>query len=141
MLNRMENHVLIAGVFQIGFGLLGVCLSLILFVAIFGGGVLSGDPFAMEITGFIATALSSFLLIFSVPAIIAGFGLLAHRNWARILILILSVIDLFCIPFGTILAVYTFWVLLNDDTERLFANKDVERSPTFDSTVEERVLD
>ncbi len=120
MENRMEKHVLVAAVFQIAFGLIGLLCGVITFVAVAGGGFLSGDPDAIEITLFIAILVSSLLLLFSIPSIIGGIGLLRHRRWARILILVLSVVDLFAIPFGTALAFYTFWVLLSDDAAALF---------------------
>jgi hypothetical protein len=61
-----------------------------------------------------------FLLVVSLPGLIAGFGLLAYKPWARILALVLSVINLIHIPFGTVVGIYGLWVLLNKETERLF---------------------
>lgn len=50
---------------------------------------------------------------------IAGWGLLQHERWARILALVLGFISLFTnIPFGTALGIYTMWVLLSSDSER-----------------------
>ena len=50
---------------------------------------------------------------------IAGWGLLQHEGWARILALVLGFVSLFTnIPFGTALGVYTMWVLLPSDSER-----------------------
>jgi hypothetical protein len=46
---------------------------------------------------------------------------LNYKPWARVLGLVLAVINLFNIPFGTALGIYALWVLLNKDTERLFA--------------------
>jgi hypothetical protein len=44
---------------------------------------------------------------------LAGWGLLNHQSWARLLAIVLGVISLFFhIPFGTALGVYTLWVLL-----------------------------
>ncbi len=43
---------------------------------------------------------------------IAGWGLMQHEPWARILALVLAFISLFNIPFGTAIGVYTLWVLL-----------------------------
>lgn len=40
----------------------------------------------------------------------------ASRQWA----LILAVLDLLAVPFGTALSVYAFWVLLNDEARREF---------------------
>ena len=47
-------------------------------------------------------------------------GLRRRRPWARLVALILGVLNLFFLPFGTALAGYAFWVLLSDETRRLF---------------------
>jgi hypothetical protein len=40
----------------------------------------------------------------------------------------LAVLNLFVLPFGTALAIYTFWVLLHDDARALFeAAGDADR--------------
>jgi hypothetical protein len=44
--------------------------------------------------------------------IIAVWGLLVHAPWARIMILVLSVLSIFRFPLGTVLGIYTIWVLL-----------------------------
>lgn len=49
-----------------------------------------------------------------------GFSLRAHRAWARLVGLALAVLNLFFLPVGTALAVYTFWVLLSNETRKLF---------------------
>jgi len=74
----------------------------------------------MAITSVVATAIAVFFITLSVPEIVGGIGLLKHRGWARILVLILAVLDLFLIPIGTIVGIYTMWVLLNDETTKLF---------------------
>lgn len=49
-----------------------------------------------------------------------GAGLLSRRPGARRGALLLSVPNLCALPFGTALAVYTIWALLNDDARRAF---------------------
>jgi len=61
-----------------------------------------------------------FILVLSLPGLIAGFGLLTFKPWARILGIVLCAINLINIPFGTIFGAYGLWVLLNKDTERMF---------------------
>jgi hypothetical protein len=55
------------------------------------------------------------------PGLIAGIGMWKYANWARILGIVLSALNLINVPFGTILGAYGLWVLLSKDTERLFA--------------------
>jgi hypothetical protein len=42
------------------------------------------------------------------------------HEWARILILVVSFFHLLSFPFGTALAVYSFVILLKDETVKLF---------------------
>jgi len=52
--------------------------------------------------------------------LIAGIGLLQFQPWARVLTIVLSVLYLIHVPFGTALGVYGLWALLSQDSERLF---------------------
>jgi hypothetical protein len=116
----MKGHLTIVAALSIGFGALGVFIALIVFVAVVGGGVLSGDPEAMSITAIVGTAVSGFIALVSVPDIIAGIGLLKRKSWARILALIIACLDLIMITIGTIIGAYCIWVLVHDDTVKLF---------------------
>ena len=52
--------------------------------------------------------------------IVAGWGLLQHKSWARILAIILGIINLVFFPIGTALGIYTLWVMFNDEAKALF---------------------
>ena len=80
---------------------------------------------AAPILGFTGVTLGTFILLLSLPGIIAGVGLLKFRPWARIITIVLSALNLMNIPFGTILGVYGLWVMLSDDGSRLFAQPPV----------------
>jgi formate/nitrite transporter FocA (FNT family) len=56
-------------------------------------------------------------LLFTVPAIMGGYGMLKHRRWARKLVLVSAAVAALNVPFGTALAVYTFWFLLGSRAE------------------------
>lgn len=60
------------------------------------------------------------LLVMGVLSIGAGIGLLQPRSWARILTIVLGILDLVSIPFGTALGIYTLWVLLPEPSEAEF---------------------
>jgi hypothetical protein len=125
----MEKHLTAVAVLNIAFGALGILIAIVVFVAVVGGGLISGDAEAMAITAVVGTVVASFLMILSIPEIIGGFGLLKRRPWARILVLITAFLDLINIPFGTIIGIYTIWVLLKDETAQLFAAKKLETNP------------
>jgi hypothetical protein len=51
---------------------------------------------------------------------VIGVGLLQRRSWARIAGIVISLLNLFYFPLGTMLGVYGLWVLFAKDTERVF---------------------
>jgi hypothetical protein len=51
---------------------------------------------------------------------LAGWGLLEHKPWSRTLAIVLGVLSLFDLPFGTALGIYTLWVLLPSSNEEEF---------------------
>jgi uncharacterized membrane protein len=65
----------------------------------------------------------TFLAVLSVPAI-GGIGLLRGQEWARILVLILSVLNLFNIPIGTAISMYSIWVLMQPETVEIVTGHD-----------------
>lgn len=119
----MRTHVTVLGWLQVVLGILDLLMALAVFGLIAGAGLLAGlagDVSVPIITGAVGTVVGFLVVLTGVPNLLAGFGLLAHKNWARILALILAVFNLLKFPWGTALAVYTFWVLLNEETKPLF---------------------
>ncbi|MBM3239952.1 hypothetical protein FJZ31_27010 [Candidatus Poribacteria bacterium] len=115
----MEKHVTILGALYIALSSLGILAAIIVFTTIAGGGLLSGEPEAIAF----GSAIAGFLALISVPGIIGGIGMLKRKSWARILVLILGFLNLLNIPFGTVVGIYTIWVLMKDETARLFASE------------------
>lgn len=123
----MEDHVNIVAALYIGFGALGILAAAIIFLAVVGGGFLSGDMDAIAITTSVGSAIALVISLFSIPGIFGGVGLIKRRSWARILVIVLGVLNLPLIPIGTILGAYTIWVLMKEDTARLFGSRTVPR--------------
>ncbi|NIM65396.1 MAG: hypothetical protein GTO51_05325 [Candidatus Latescibacteria bacterium] len=119
----MKEHVTILGAFYIAFNVQGILAAMIVLLAVGGGGIISGDPTAIAITSTVAASIATLLLVLSAPGIIGGIGLIKQKPWARILVLILGCLNLLIIPFGTILGIYTLWVLSRDETVELFSSQ------------------
>ena len=124
----MDTHVKVLGVLYLVLSGLALLTALFLVLAI--GGVagivgVAADPqdaaISIPVLGIAGTALAGMLLVLALPGLLAGWGLLNFRPWARILALVLSALNLLNIPLGTALGLYGLWVLLNKDTERLFS--------------------
>jgi len=52
------------------------------------------------------------LLVKGGLGLVAGIGLLQRESWARVLAIVVGIIGLLSVPFGTALGIYTLWVLL-----------------------------
>ena len=126
----MGKHVRILGILYIVFGFIMLLTAVFLYVAISMGGILSGDQQAIFITQVVGIVIGSFILLVSIPGIIGGFGLLKYKEWARILVLIMGFLNLINVPLGTILGVYTIWVLMNNNTEDLFQQEERQVIPS-----------
>src|SRR5829696_4464165 len=128
----METHVKVLGALQIALGAVGLFGAVVLLV-VFGGAAglvgASGDAdaaIAMPVIGITGVALVGFLVALSLPSVIIGIGLLWLRPWARVGGIVISVLGLMMIPFGTIIGVYGLWVLFSKDGERLFSAATAE---------------
>jgi hypothetical protein len=117
---NFETHVKLVGWLHIALGFFGLCIASIVFIAIVGGGLISGDAQAMAITAVVGTVVAIILGVLSLPGIIAGFGLLRYYQWARYLTLVISFVHLFNVPVGTLIGGYSIWVLLQDGVAAVF---------------------
>ena len=117
----MKKHVTLAGSVQIGFSVLGLIAAVTVFIAItFARGFVGDDDVAQNVLGFISISLLLLIGGLSTLGIVGGVGLLAYKSWARYLVLIIAALGCLNIPFGTAKGVYIIWVLVQDDTVKLF---------------------
>lgn len=121
----MDTHVKVLAWLYIVFGVLGSLFGLGLMALLGAIGVAgaASDPdawMALPILGLTGAALGVFILLLSLPGIIAGIGLLMFRPWARIVTIVLSALNLMNFPLGTVIGVYGLWVMLSDAGSRLF---------------------
>lgn len=123
----MATHVKVLGILNILGAVLGLMAALLLIVVFSGvtaAVAADGDPdaaTAIPIIGLTGTAIVAFLVIWSLPGLVVGFGLYRFRPWARVAGIVVSIVALLAFPFGTLLGVYGLWVLFSKETEPLFA--------------------
>ena len=103
----------------------GISLAVLMFVAFVVGfaGLFAGDMEATAVITVIACGLVAFGFIAALPGIIAGWGLLNYRPWARILAIIVSVLDIWSIPFGTALAIFALYTLVSGKSDQVFSRR------------------
>lgn len=116
----MDTHVKVLGWLYLLLGIFGLLGAACLFVTIAGGGFISGDDTAIRVTLLVSIIIAGFVVVTSIPGVITGIGLLRFRPWARILGLVLGVINLPGFPLGTLLGVYALVVLLNEEVNPYF---------------------
>ena len=116
----MEKHINVVASLQIGFSILGIILAVLFFALFHFIGDIANDRDAEVVLSIIANVLMVLVFILSIPAIIAGIGLFKRKEWARILTLIISVIDLINFPIGTAVGAYSIWALVQPETVELF---------------------
>ena len=113
---RIAVHVRLLGIFWLalsGFRLIpGAAL-----LAIFGRGI-DFPPGVPDFVHGILTGLGWLFVASAAVGLIAGWGLLQRETWARVLALIMGVLALPDMPFGTALGIYTLWVLLPAKSEQ-----------------------
>ncbi len=113
----MKNHIQIVAALHIAMGALSLLGAIAVFalLGMAGGIVVSqGEHEAGGIIGVVAVVLGGFLAVLALPGIIGGWALFAGRSWGRPFVMVLGVIHLINIPFGTALGIYTLWALLRE---------------------------
>jgi len=112
------------------FNVLIVLMIGLLYVFIFGA-VFSqvpqkaGDPPPELIIGIIAVVFFvalAFTVLFSVPKIIAGFGLRKNKPWARTWAIVASIMACMSFPIGTGIGVFGLVFLFSDEGKLYFEN-------------------
>ena len=126
-MTSMEQHIRILGILNIVSGVLGLLVAM-LFLMFFGGIAFlagmdnspdaGGGAVVLSLIGAVAFII---IAVISLPAIIAGYGLLHHLWWSHTLAIVLSALHLMNFPLGTALGIYGLWVLLQEESKSFFA--------------------
>lgn len=122
--NRMRKHVTVVGAIHIGFGMIGLIGALTVFFALrFATGIVEGDDIPETVLKFLSLSLPMLIGFTSTLGLVGGIGLLSFQPWARYLVIVVAALGCLNIPIGTLKGVYSLWVLLQDDTLKLFERR------------------
>ena len=122
--SKMKKHVTVVGAIQIGFGSLGILIAVGAYILL--SKLLDFIPnedmpeFVVSFLSYLFKAFPIVLGGISLLGLIGGIGILSYKAWARIMVIIVAVIGCLNIPIGTLAGVYSIWVLMQDDTIKLF---------------------
>jgi O-antigen/teichoic acid export membrane protein len=119
--STMKKHVTLVSALQIGFSTIGLIGTIVVFIVFnFANSFVMDDEVANTVLRFLSVALPLAIGSVSTIGLIGGIGLLSYQEWARILVLIIAAVGCMNVPFGTMKGVYSIWVLMQDETIKLF---------------------
>jgi len=120
----MEKHINIVAALQIGLSIFNLLIAFLIFTVLKLVGGFVDDANGVTILSLIADILAIVFIVISVPGILAGMGLYKRKEWARILTLILSIVEIFSFPFGTAIGIYSIWALIQPETIAAFSQTE-----------------
>ena len=96
-------------------------------------GVISRDPHAppeaKAFFGIFGLFMAAFMILFTIPSLIAGYALLKRKSWAKVAGIIAAGLTAMSLPFGTALTVYTIWFLCGQQGNQLYKKDSYEYEP------------
>jgi hypothetical protein len=117
----VQQHITILGwLYLVGHAIFLV-IGAFVFLLLTGIGVATGEAEAMTVLGVVGTSVGLLLAALAVPGLLAGYGLLSRKPWARILAVVVGILGLVNFPIGTAIGLYTFWVLTQPAATEYFA--------------------
>ena len=81
---------------------------------------MGGDPPPPAFLGFIFVFAGVINLVLTIPSVVAGYGLLKRRPWAKVAGIVGGVVAAMSFPVGTAVAVYTFWFLFSETGKAVY---------------------
>ena len=118
---RLETHLTVIGVLFLVSGGMGILMGIFLFFMLAGIGAGVGEPEAFAVLGSMGFLIGALIILFAIPSIVGGIGLIQRRSWSRILGIVLGGLHLLSIPFGTALGIYTLWALTRPEAAHILA--------------------
>jgi len=120
----MRSHVNLLGILHLVWGAMGLLLAVSLLILAMGAGAIAwtsvDEPLTAAFTAALFVLFAAALAIAGWSNAWAGRAIRQHRSVGRLTALGLAALNVFILPFGTALAIYGFWVLLNNDARQLF---------------------
>lgn len=120
----MNKHVDLLGLLYLVWGALGLLLGVAVLLLAAGAAALVATGAASDVAAAFtaATLLVVGLALVAAGGVSAWAGARLRRQHpsARLVAIVLAALNLFVLPFGTALGIYTLWVLLNDGVRAQF---------------------
>jgi hypothetical protein len=120
----VTSHVNLLAILQVVWGWIGLLLGtstlMLAAGAVMVGITSDGREIPAGITAAAFAVCAAALLALGAGNAWAGTRLRRYDAQGRMAAIVLAIPNLFVLPFGTALGIYAMWVLLHDDTRRMF---------------------
>jgi hypothetical protein len=116
----MEQHVQVLGWILIAVHAIFLAIGAFVFALLVSIGAVSGSGDAIAILSLVALGVSALMALLALPGMLAGYGLLHRRPWARVLTIIVGALNIVNFPLGTVLGIYALWILLQQAADDYF---------------------
>ena len=116
----MDRHVRTLAIFNIFFGVVGGMGALALLIVMGGPAGFIDWAEGSGGYGFLLVGSTIFHLVLAIPCILGGVFLLQFYEWARLLMIFVSALNLLNAPVGAAIGAFGLWVLFQPETEPLF---------------------
>jgi hypothetical protein len=123
----MRKHLELVGMLYVVWGGLFVLIGVALLSLAFGTASIvtsteQGGGVAVGVAAAVFGTLSGISLTWGVAHVWDGVGVRRCRAAGRAIAIVLAVLNLFLLPFGTALGIYALWVLTHEESRPLFAH-------------------
>ncbi len=121
----MRNHVELLGVLYFVWGSIYVLIGVAFLSLAFGTAAIvtspdTGGALAVGVAAGVFGALAGISLTWGLVHAWDALAIRRHRHAGRAIAMVLAVLNLFLLPFGTALGIYALWVLTQEETRPLF---------------------
>ncbi|HSR48683.1 MAG TPA: hypothetical protein VLL77_11945 [Anaerolineales bacterium] len=116
----LETHISVVGWLQILNSAINLLVAAFIVVLLVGIGSITNDPTVNAILPTTGWVTGGFLAALALPGLIAGIGLLNRSSWSRVMAIVIAIFQLALFPIGTVLGVYTLFVLIQRSAEEAF---------------------
>jgi hypothetical protein len=115
--------------------LFGVVVFAVIFVAAFGisMGTMPNDKkapppeFFIPFMGVVFLIVVLVTILYSIPKVVAGYGLRKEKSWAKIWTIIACIVGIMNVPFGTAVGVYGLIFIFGDEGKAYFDSLEAGR--------------
>jgi len=117
--SRLEQHLRTLGILWMIVGGLTLVPALILMFlsSVAHMAIPFSNAVAHELGPLFLMIVGAGFLIVGAGGLLVGWGLIKHQPWARIAAIVVGILAIIHPPLGTILGIYTLWVLLSHNAE------------------------